>query len=184
MRKYKIEQLNLLLCLFCVVRRRMTCERREYMPQRNECSIFRKSLQYSLSCVALRGVYDLPLASSRSQWIHWCSELNAVHWSAGSSVTLRGVHASSHSAIVAVQRLGKRFISGFACSLKKGLSEVEKDGNYKRLAKFKESAWKFVYYLTAETLALTITYNEPWFKDTKQFWIGPDQQCWPDQKAK
>jgi hypothetical protein len=82
------------------------------------------------------------------------------------------------------ERLGKRFISGFACSLKKGLSEVEKDGNYKRLAKFKESAWKFVYYLTAETLALTITYNEPWFKDTKQFWIGPDQQCWPDQKAK
>ncbi|KAH9530537.1 hypothetical protein CY35_20G009500 [Sphagnum magellanicum] len=82
------------------------------------------------------------------------------------------------------ERLGKRFISGFACSSKKGLSEVEKDGNYKRLAKFKESAWKFVYYLTAETLALTITYNEPWFKDTKQFWIGPDQQCWPDQKAK
>jgi ceramide synthetase len=66
-------------------------------------------------------------------------------------VTLGGVHASSHSAIVAVQRLGKRFISGFACSSKKGLSEVEKDSNYKRLAKFKDSAWKFVYYLTADT---------------------------------
>ncbi len=178
--KDKIEQSkNLLLCLFCVVRRRMTCETGNVCFRETKCIRIRSHIAIFFDLCCCEMVVWLSLASSRSQWIHWLSEL--VGW------TLKGVHASIsavYSAIVAMQRLGKRFISGFAGSSKKGLSEVEKDANYKRLAKFKESAWKFVYYLTAEILALTITYNEPWFTDTKQFWIGPDQQCWPDQKAK
>lgn len=50
--------------------------------------------------------------------------------------------------------------------------------------KFKESAWKFVYFLSAELLALSVTYNEPWFTDTKSFWEGPGDQRWPDLKMK
>lgn len=54
----------------------------------------------------------------------------------------------------------------------------------KRITKFKESAWKFVYYLSAEIVTLGVTYNEPWFTKTTNFWIGPDHQRWPDQKMK
>ncbi|KAL2904633.1 ASC1-like protein 1, partial [Bienertia sinuspersici] len=54
----------------------------------------------------------------------------------------------------------------------------------KKLRKFKESAWKCVYYLSAEILALSVTYNEPWFTETKYFWVGPGDQVWPDQKVK
>ncbi|KAF9623544.1 hypothetical protein IFM89_003334, partial [Coptis chinensis] len=54
----------------------------------------------------------------------------------------------------------------------------------KKLNKFKESAWKCVYYLSAEVLALYVTYDEPWFTNTKYFWIGPGDQIWPDQKMK
>jgi ceramide synthetase len=89
-----------------------------------------------------------------------------------------------YSAVVALQRLGKLFIFGFSGSCKKRLSETENDADYKTLGKFKESAWKFVYYSTAEVLAIAITYNEPWLTDTKQFWVGPNQQRWPDQKTK
>jgi hypothetical protein len=82
------------------------------------------------------------------------------------------------------QRLGKLFIFGFSGSCKKRLSGTENDADHKTLGKFKESAWKFVYYSTAEVLAIAITYNEPWLTDTKQFWVGPNQQRWPDQKTK
>ncbi|KAJ7299126.1 hypothetical protein O6H91_Y300800 [Diphasiastrum complanatum] len=54
----------------------------------------------------------------------------------------------------------------------------------KKLVKFKESGWKCVYYLSAEVFALLITYEEPWFWDTKYFWKGPGEQVWPDQKVK
>lgn len=50
--------------------------------------------------------------------------------------------------------------------------------------KFKESAWKGVYFLSAELLALTVTYNEPWFTNTMNFWVGPGDQIWPDQQMK
>jgi hypothetical protein len=83
-----------------------------------------------------------------------------------------------------VMRLGKLFIFGFSGSCKKRLSGTENDADHKTLGKFKESAWKFVYYSTAEVLAIAITYNEPWLTDTKQFWVGPNQQRWPDQKTK
>ncbi|CAH2037911.1 unnamed protein product [Thlaspi arvense] len=54
----------------------------------------------------------------------------------------------------------------------------------KKIIKFKESAWKCVYYLSAEIFALYVTYNEPWFKNTKYFWVGPGDQAWPDQPIK
>ncbi|KAI3744249.1 hypothetical protein L1987_57326 [Smallanthus sonchifolius] len=62
--------------------------------------------------------------------------------------------------------------------------EVETEERIKRIRKFKESAWKCVYYLSAEILALAVTHNEPWFTKTIYFWVGPGNQEWPDQKAK
>ncbi|KAI4314025.1 hypothetical protein L6164_026968 [Bauhinia variegata] len=52
----------------------------------------------------------------------------------------------------------------------------------KKIRKFKESAWKCVYYLSAEILALSVTYDEPWFTNTRNYWVGPGDQVWPDQK--
>lgn len=54
----------------------------------------------------------------------------------------------------------------------------------KKISKFKESAWKCVYFLSAEIFALSVTYDEPWFTDTRYFWIGPGNQIWPNQKIK
>ncbi|KAF2312774.1 hypothetical protein GH714_040006 [Hevea brasiliensis] len=62
--------------------------------------------------------------------------------------------------------------------------DVETDERKKKIRKFKESAWKCVYFLSGEILALTVTYNEPWFTNTKCFWVGPGSQVWPDQKMK
>lgn len=64
------------------------------------------------------------------------------------------------------------------------LKEINVDEKKKKLRKFKESAWKCVYYLSAEILVLSVTYNEPWFTNTKYFWVGPGDQVWPDQKMK
>lgn len=63
-------------------------------------------------------------------------------------------------------------------------ASAETDGTRKTLIKFKESAWKFVYFLSSEALALSVTYNEPWFTSTRNYWIGPGEQLWPDQKIK
>lgn len=62
--------------------------------------------------------------------------------------------------------------------------DVETDVRRKKLQKFKESAWKCIYYLSAELLALSVTYNEPWFANTRFFWVGPGNQVWPDQQIK
>lgn len=81
--------------------------------------------------------------------------------------------------------LGRFFVCSSAeGSLSKKLSDTEKEALVKTLVKFKESAWKCVYYLSAEIFSLTITYNEPWFTNTKYFWVGPGDQTWPDQKSK
>ncbi|KAL3570912.1 hypothetical protein D5086_028161 [Populus alba] len=78
------------------------------------------------------------------------------------------------------ERLARRFIFG------KGhvTVDVGKHGNRKKVNKFKESAWKCVYFLCAEILALYVSYDEPWFTNTKYFWVGPGDQVWPDQKLK
>ena len=31
---------------------------------------------------------------------------------------------------------------------------------------------------------MSVTYNEPWFTTTRNFWVGPGDQIWPDQKIK
>lgn len=78
------------------------------------------------------------------------------------------------------ERLARRFVPGSA----EGASQDEKDECKKRHIKFKESAWKCIYYLSAEIIALAVTYNEPWFTNTGNFWVGPGAQVWPDQKVK
>ncbi|WJX87639.1 ASC1-like protein [Trifolium repens] len=65
-----------------------------------------------------------------------------------------------------------------------GKLDYQTDDTRKRINKFKESAWKCVYYLSAELLALSVTYDEPWFSNTRYFWVGPGSQVWPDQKIK
>lgn len=80
---------------------------------------------------------------------------------------------------VIFEKIGKRLIFGKNYQMK----DADIDGK-KKLRKFKESAWKCVYYLSAEIIALSVTYNEPWFTQTKYFWVGPGDQVWPDQKVK
>ncbi|XP_010927981.1 ASC1-like protein 1 isoform X1 [Elaeis guineensis] len=72
------------------------------------------------------------------------------------------------------ERLAKRLIG-------KGLETNERR---KKIKKFQESAWKCVFFLSEELLSLSVTYNEPWFKNTRYFWVGPGEQVWPDQKIK
>ncbi|XP_073134117.1 ASC1-like protein [Henckelia pumila] len=78
------------------------------------------------------------------------------------------------------EKIGRRLIFG------KGEQAIENESRErkKKIRKFKESAWKCIYYLSAEVLALAVTYDEPWFKNTKYFWVGPGNQSWPDQKYK
>ena len=78
-----------------------------------------------------------------------------------------------------LQGLARRLIFG------KGYDKLaETEEGRKKINKFKESAWKFVYFLSAEVLSLSVTYNEPWFTNTRYFWVGPGEQLWPDQKMK
>lgn len=80
--------------------------------------------------------------------------------------------------------MGRKFIAGFSEEYLLKLSEMEREENEKKLIKFKESAWKGVYYATAEVLALAVTYNEPWFTDTKWFYKSLGGQVWPHLNAK
>lgn len=63
-------------------------------------------------------------------------------------------------------------------------ADQEVDQTRKKMRKFKESAWKCIYFLSGELLSLSVTCNEPWFTNTKYFWIGPGEHVWPDQKIK
>ncbi|XP_047338786.1 ceramide synthase 1 LOH3-like [Impatiens glandulifera] len=63
--------------------------------------------------------------------------------------------------------------------------DFETGVNRKRINKFKESAWKCVYYSSAEFFAIYVTIGEPWFTNTRSFWLGPDEdQVWPNLKMK
>ncbi|GLT60449.1 hypothetical protein SLA2020_332140 [Shorea laevis] len=48
-----------------------------------------------------------------------------------------------------------------------------------KIVKCSESMWKLAYYTTVEIFVLKITYQEPWFRDTKEYFRG-----WPDQELK
>ncbi|KAJ7953994.1 LAG1 longevity assurance-like protein [Quillaja saponaria] len=77
------------------------------------------------------------------------------------------------------EKVGKRLIFG------KGHQMPDfKTDERRRIRKFKESAWKCLYFLSAELLVLSVTYDEPWFTSTINFWVGPGNQVWPDQKMK
>ncbi|ESQ32936.1 hypothetical protein EUTSA_v10004641mg [Eutrema salsugineum] len=81
------------------------------------------------------------------------------------------------------EKLGKLLIYGRK-SPDKNDNMKERKTKSRKIRKFKESAWKCVYYLSAELLALSVTYNEPWFTNTLYFWIGPGDQIWPNQQMK
>ncbi|KAM6548256.1 hypothetical protein CsatB_019932 [Cannabis sativa] len=78
------------------------------------------------------------------------------------------------------ESLGRQLIFGRW----RNVGALENEDTRKRIRKFKESAWKCIYYLSAEVLALYVTYDEPWFTNTRNFWVGPGNQVWPDQKIK
>lgn len=78
------------------------------------------------------------------------------------------------------EKVGTRLIYGNRMQLVANDADEQK----KKLRKFKESAWKCIYYLSAEILALAVTYDEPWFTKTRCFWVGPGDQVWPDQTYK
>ncbi|KAL1203699.1 Ceramide synthase LOH1 [Cardamine amara subsp. amara] len=81
------------------------------------------------------------------------------------------------------EKLAKILIYGKKNSSKsENMKERKKKSG--KVRKFKESAWKCIYYLSAELLALSVTYNEPWFSNTLYFWIGPGDQIWPNQQMK
>ncbi|KAL9684263.1 hypothetical protein QQ045_021698 [Rhodiola kirilowii] len=46
-----------------------------------------------------------------------------------------------------------------------------------KIAKCTESMWKLAYYFSVEVWILSIVYNEPWFRDTKEYFLG-----WPNQE--
>ncbi|KAH7420591.1 hypothetical protein KP509_13G013600 [Ceratopteris richardii] len=66
----------------------------------------------------------------------------------------------------------------------KPLSPAETEARQKKVTKFKECGWKCIFHLSELVLALAVTYNEPWFTDTKKFWVGPGDQVWPDLRIK
>lgn len=79
-----------------------------------------------------------------------------------------------------LERLGRQLVlSSF-----EGLHHDEQKDRKKQHVKFKESAWKCLYFLSASFFALAVIYKESWFTNTKMFWVGPGEQVWPDQKVK
>ncbi|KAK2985718.1 hypothetical protein RJ640_023685 [Escallonia rubra] len=78
------------------------------------------------------------------------------------------------------EQLARRLILGKG----NAIQSYETSMKRKKLNKFKEAAWKCIFSLSAEVFALSVTYNEPWFTNTRFFWEGPADQVWPDQKMK
>ncbi|KAF3331463.1 LAG1 longevity assurance 3 [Carex littledalei] len=78
------------------------------------------------------------------------------------------------------ERVARRFVIGKGQE-KLGITPSE---SRRKIKKFKESAWKCIYFLSGEVLALLVSYDEPWFTNTRSFWVGPGDQVWPDQKIK
>lgn len=81
------------------------------------------------------------------------------------------------------QKVARRLVFGKELATK-NVKIRDKKNKKKKVIKFKESAWKCVYYLSAELLALYVSFDEPWFTNSKYFWVGPGDQVWPDQKIK
>ncbi len=86
--------------------------------------------------------------------------------------------------VLFLQRMGRKLIAAVSEDDLLKLSEHEREEREKKLIKIKESAWKCVYYSVAEMLVLAATFDEPWFTDTKWFYIGPGNQIWPHLSMK
>ena len=69
------------------------------------------------------------------------------------------------------QRLAIWLLSKGAVPLKKN------DATLGKIVKCSESLWKLTYYATVEAFILAISYQEPWFRDSKQYFRG-----WPNQE--
>ncbi|XP_059308689.1 ASC1-like protein [Lycium ferocissimum] len=78
------------------------------------------------------------------------------------------------------EKVARRLILGKG----KSVLESETDEHRKRIRKFKESAWKCLYFISAAVFALSATYNEPWLKKTRYYWVGPGNQVWPEHRYK
>ncbi|KAL6347825.1 hypothetical protein AAG906_037554 [Vitis piasezkii] len=62
--------------------------------------------------------------------------------------------------------------------LSKGAVPLKKnDATLGKIVKCSESLWKLTYYATVEACILAISYQEPWFRDSKQYFRG-----WPNQE--
>lgn len=71
------------------------------------------------------------------------------------------------------QRLAIRWLS-------KGTSPAKiSEAQEAKIIKCSESMWKLTYYTTVQVCVLAITYHEPWFRDTKEYFRG-----WPNQELK
>eukprot|EP00270_Netrium_digitus_P007382 TRINITY_DN2151_c0_g1_i1.p1 TRINITY_DN2151_c0_g1~~TRINITY_DN2151_c0_g1_i1.p1 ORF type:complete len:330 (+),score=28.71 TRINITY_DN2151_c0_g1_i1:79-990(+) len=79
------------------------------------------------------------------------------------------------------ERCGRAFITSKSHVKGKDDARVAAERTH---AKFKESSWKCLYYCSACAFAFAVTYNEPWFKETKYFFSGPGSQVWPDLTVK
>ncbi|CAO2813189.1 unnamed protein product [Amaranthus hypochondriacus] len=53
------------------------------------------------------------------------------------------------------------------------------DATRAKIIKCSESLWKLTYYAIVEASILRISYSEPWFRDTQDYFKG-----WPDQELK
>ncbi|KAK8344262.1 hypothetical protein V6Z11_A07G067800 [Gossypium hirsutum] len=78
------------------------------------------------------------------------------------------------------ENLARRLVLGKGHTL----HDVQKHDNRKKLNKFKESAWKCIYFFSSELLSIYVAYGEPWLTNSRYFWEGPGKQVWPDQKIK
>ncbi|MBA0689174.1 hypothetical protein Goari_006912, partial [Gossypium aridum] len=90
------------------------------------------------------------------------------------------IFSASRKYLTWFQRVGRRLIFGKGYQMQ----DTNTTDNKNKVIKFKESAWKCIYFLSAEFLALYVTSKEPWFNNTRHFWVGPGDQVWPDQKIK
>lgn len=125
---------------------------------------------------------------SRQQWQAWW---NAESYPSINDLYLFPVFALCFPAVRYVldtyifERAGRRYVFRRAGpALMAGVSDADRAALEKTHNKFKESCWKSCYYFTAETFALSITYDEPWFTNSRMFWVGPGDQVWPDIMVK
>jgi ceramide synthetase len=53
-------------------------------------------------------------------------------------------------------------------ALTKGAKTIASD----KVRKWNESCWKLTIYIFFTTFAFLVSYKEPWFTDTRYFWLG------------